>query len=285
MDKTIIKENILRQIELIVEQNNNLHIYSGKIPQIDLDLIKANIRKLYEQIYELEKANQIAEIPLQNMNSDHTQQVIAEIIETAEKPLVIINEAPVIEELKTETVAEIELKSVKEVVEEEIIEEEVEVIFTPEPKAIIEEKVIEIQEETVKETIKKVEDLQRTSVRTDLFGNSSATLADKYKSDVKSINERIQKNKSDKTIGFRMLHNPIKDLKSAIGINEKFLFINELFKGNMKAYNDSIITLNDSESYEKAIEFLDSLKNNYKWEEDMVAYLTLKDFVERKHIK
>ena len=53
----------------------------------------------------------------------------------------------------------------------------------------------------------------------------------------------------------------------------------------MKAYNDSIILLNDCESHEKAMEILDKLKSEYKWESDMVAFLTLKDFVDRKHLK
>jgi hypothetical protein len=283
MNKTIVKENILRQLELIVEQNNNLNAYSGKIPIIDLDIIKANIRKLYEQIYDLEKANQAIDHFEQNIIKDNTQEVIAEIKETPEKPLVIVNNQPIIEEIKPIQVSEKEKEEEEEEVHLKV--EEVEVIFAPEPKAIIEEKVVEIKEETIKETIKNAEDKQKAAIRTDLFGSSATTIADKYKNETKSVNERIQKSKTDKSIGLKMLHNPIKDLKSAIGINEKFLFINELFKGNMKAYNDSIINLNDSESYDKAFEFLDKLKNDYKWEDDMVAYLTFKDFVERKHFK
>jgi hypothetical protein len=283
MNKTIVKENILRQLELIVEQNNNLNAYSGKIPIIDLDIIKANIRKLYEQIYDLEKANQAIDHFEQNIIKDNTQEVIAEIKETPEKPLVIVNNQPIIEEIKPIQVSEKEKEEEEEEVHLKV--EEVEVIFAPEPKAIIEEKVVEIKEETIKETIKNAEDKQKAAIRTDLFGSSATTIADKYKNETKSVNEKIQKSKTDKSIGLKMLHNPIKDLKSAIGINEKFLFINELFKGNMKAYNDSIINLNDSESYDKAFEFLDKLKNDYKWEDDMVAYLTFKDFVERKHFK
>ena len=95
----------------------------------------------------------------------------------------------------------------------------------------------------------------------------------------------MQKAKTDKSISSRMSYQNIKDLKSAIGINEKFLFINELFKGNMKAYNDSIILLNDCDSHDKAMEILENYRVQYKWEPDMVAFLTLKDFVDRKHQK
>ena len=52
----------------------------------------------------------------------------------------------------------------------------------------------------------------------------------------------------------------------------------------MKEYNDSILQLNDFKSMKEAEDFLDDLKAKHKWEEDLVAFLTLKDFVERKHL-
>ena len=288
MDKSIIKENIIRQLELINEQNINLNAYSGKIPQIDLDIIKANIRKLYEQIYELEKANQIVENIITTLPNDITPQVIAEIKETPEKPLVIINENQLSEKEKPLEIPEDINVNTEQKFEEETEHkvEEIEVIFTPEPKAIIEEKVVEIKkEETIKETIKHEEEKQKPAKNIDLFGSTNISIADKYKTESKSINDKMQKAKTDKSISSRMSHQNIKDLKSAIGINEKFLFINELFKGNMKAYNDSIILLNDCDSHDKAMEILENYRVQYKWESDMVAFLTLKDFVDRKHQK
>lgn len=288
MDKSIIKENIIRQLELINEQNVNLNAYTCKIPQIDLDIIKANIRKLYEQIYELEKANQIAEVVPTSFSNDKTPQVIEEIKETPEKPLVIINQNKIVEETKNEVKPTVEINKVEEPIIDENIHkvEDVEVILTPEPKAIIEEKIIEIKkEESIKETIKQEEEKQKPSKNIDLFGSANISIADKYKSESKNLNDKIHKSKTEKSISSRMSHQSIKDLKSAIGINEKFLFINELYKGNMKAYNDSIILLNDCDSHDKAMEILDNLKSEYKWESDMVAFLTLKDFVDRKHQK
>lgn len=294
MDKSIIKENIIRQLELINEQNVNLNAYTGKIPQIDLDIIKANIRKLYEQIYELEKANQIAEVVPTSFSNDKTPQVIEEIKETPEKPLVIINQNKIVEEIKNEVKPTVVINKIDEpiIAEELIIDEnihkveDVEVILTPEPKAIIEEKIIEIKkEESIKETIKQEEEKQKPSKNIDLFGSANISIADKYKSESKNLNDKIHKSKTEKSISSRMSHQSIKDLKSAIGINEKFLFINELYKGNMKAYNDSILLLNDCVSHDKAMEILDNLKSEYKWESDMVAFLTLKDFVDRKHQK
>jgi hypothetical protein len=38
---------------------------------------------------------------------------------------------------------------------------------------------------------------------------------------------------------------PVRDLKKAIGINDRFLFINELFRGDEAMYERSIKTINN----------------------------------------
>ncbi|MEI6695003.1 MAG: hypothetical protein WCO13_02950 [Bacteroidota bacterium] len=267
MDKAIIMENITRQLELIVEQNNSTKAYATKIPQIDMDIIKANIRKLYEQYCELEKVNLVLTVEKAKEKQQEIPAVIDEIKETPENPLIIVHEKEIIPE-KPQSM---------------IVDGTIEVVFTPEPKAIVHEKALEIREEESPE--EKPIPSPKVEAHIDLFGNATVTtIAEKYKDDSKSLNDKIQKNKTEKSISSRMQHTAIKDLKSAIGINEKFLFINELFKGNMKEYNDSILQLNDFKSMKEAEDFLDDLKAKYKWEEDLVAFLTLKDFVERKHL-
>ena len=81
-----------------------------------------------------------------------------------------------------------------------------------------------------------------------------------------------------------MQKNPISDLKAAIGINEKFLFINELFKGKLDEYKNAIEHLNNLESFNKAIQYLNQLKDSYEWEEDTEAFLKLYDFIHRRYL-
>jgi hypothetical protein len=271
MDKAIIKENIIRQLELILEQNNSIKINTGKIPQIEIDIIKANIRKLYEQYCDLENVNSVAGNEKVKETKEVISPIIEEIRETKENPLIIVHEE-IIED-------KIEIKN--EDTTSLIVDEKVEVIFTPEPKAIIEEKAHEIKE--VEVAVAETIQIPKVDDPIDLFGNLPR-IADKYKTEKESLNEKLQKTKSDKSIGSRMQHHAIKDLKSSIGINEKFLFINELFKGNMKEYNESILIFNNAANLKEAIDFLNGLKEKYMWKDDLSAYLTLKDFVERKHI-
>lgn len=105
----------------------------------------------------------------------------------------------------------------------------------------------------------------------DLFAEEAPTsLGDKYAPD------------HDPSIAARMQKSPISDLRSAIGINDKFLLINELFKGNLSQYNKTIDELNDFQSINGAFTFLIETKVQYQWEEDSQAFKRLKELVERK---
>jgi len=57
-----------------------------------------------------------------------------------------------------------------------------------------------------------------------------------------SLNDKLKQTKID--LGDSLLETPIRDLKKAIGINDRFLYINELFRGDEAAYERSIKTIN-----------------------------------------
>jgi len=50
---------------------------------------------------------------------------------------------------------------------------------------------------------------------------------------------------------------PIHDLTTAVGINDRYLFINELFRGDESMFERSIITLNKFQTYEQARGWID----------------------------
>ncbi|MEG2178268.1 MAG: hypothetical protein RRY15_05240, partial [Bacteroidales bacterium] len=114
----------------------------------------------------------------------------------------------------------------------------------------------------------------------DIF-SSLQTIADKYNNTTQTINDQAS-TEQHSTLNFAAEKSNISDLKSAIGINEKFLFINDLFKGNMKECTDMILQLNEAENIEKAFEILTPIKEKYHWEEMSLAYVTLMDFVARR---
>jgi hypothetical protein len=57
-----------------------------------------------------------------------------------------------------------------------------------------------------------------------------------------SLNDRLKQEKTE--LGHVLKDTPIKDLRKGIGINDKFLFVNELFRGDEAMYERSIKTIN-----------------------------------------
>jgi hypothetical protein len=61
---------------------------------------------------------------------------------------------------------------------------------------------------------------------------------------------------------------PIKDLKAAIGINDKFQFISTLFNGDEKAFEQAIKTINGFKIYAEAQFWIKSnLREQNKWDD------------------
>ena len=86
----------------------------------------------------------------------------------------------------------------------------------------------------------------------------------------------------DNSLAAKLQQNPIRDLKSVIGINDKFLFVNELFGGSMEKYNKSIENLNDLKTLNGALIYLNELKIELQWNSSNEAYQKLKELVSRK---
>ena len=58
------------------------------------------------------------------------------------------------------------------------------------------------------------------------------------------------------------------DIRTIIGINEKFQFIHDLFEANANEYNAVINQLNTFQSFAEAEVYFNSIKNVYKWKDD-----------------
>jgi len=65
-----------------------------------------------------------------------------------------------------------------------------------------------------------------------------------------SMNDRLKENKTE--VVEVLKHEPIKDLRKAIGINDRFVFINDLFRGDEAMYERSIKTINSFHIFPEA---------------------------------
>ena len=98
-----------------------------------------------------------------------------------------------------------------------------------------------------------------------------------------TISDKLEQN-VDNSIAARMQRKPVSDLISAIDINDKFLFLNELFGGSMDKYNKSIRSLNSFSTLLGAKTYMSELQIEFQWDCNSDAYKKLADLVERRFI-
>lgn len=75
----------------------------------------------------------------------------------------------------------------------------------------------------------------------------------------------------------------ISDIKTAIGINDRFQFSNDLFQGNMQEYDIAIQQLNASENMYSAMIYFGSLQKLYNWDDENATVIRLRELVERRY--
>lgn len=86
-----------------------------------------------------------------------------------------------------------------------------------------------------------------------------------------SLNDKLKQSKID--LGETYTEVPVRDLKKAIGINDRFLFINELFRGDEAVYERSIKTINGFSILAEAEYWIQrelKVKNGWKDSDELV---------------
>lgn len=96
----------------------------------------------------------------------------------------------------------------------------------------------------------------------------------------RSLNDLFNEQKQD--LGDKFQQTKIADLTKAMSINDKFLFIRELFKNKSEEFSQAIHILNKCENIEEAFDTMEGLKKQYFWDSTSSAYLALCDLVRRK---
>ncbi len=97
-----------------------------------------------------------------------------------------------------------------------------------------------------------------------------------------SINDKL-KSSSHKEIGHSIKDTPIKDLRKAIGVNDRYVFINELFRGDETMYDRSIKTINGYSNYAEAEFWIKrELKLKLAWNDNTDAVQLFDKLVRRR---
>lgn len=96
-----------------------------------------------------------------------------------------------------------------------------------------------------------------------------------------SLNEKLKQGKIELMEVLR--ETPVKDLRKAIGINDRFLFITDLFRGDESMYERSIKTINSFNIYAEAEYWISrELKTKLGWDKENTTVQQFDQVVRRR---
>jgi len=100
-----------------------------------------------------------------------------------------------------------------------------------------------------------------------------------------TLNEKIGRQSEYQTLISQLAKKKITELKSGIGLNEKFLFIQALFNGDANAYNESIDLLNGFTTYSQADQYIrQNLVEKFNWTNKKESVSSFYDILRRRFI-
>ncbi len=102
-------------------------------------------------------------------------------------------------------------------------------------------------------------------------------------SDQGTLNEKFKQ--QGKEIADKLKHTPIRDLRTYIGLNKRFAFINTLFKGQAENYDAVVAKVNNAVSYQEALNYIQQqVMTEYGWKEEDPAVAEFFTLVMRRYL-
>jgi len=271
MNKEKLLSNIKDNLDAFQAQIQKIKISGYMLHRIDIDLFRKKTLEVYEHLNELEmmlnkqSADQIITV---NLPERTPKGEIPEQVPTGRTE----NKKPAVEEeLKTKPENDF-IPSAKIKSEVEILEEQ--------DSASKTEKQAEPNQEKKPETVKA--EMDQPTPPSQEPDESARTTIDLFSDKVEEIVADKFGSNDESSIADKMQKSQINDLRQVIGINEKFLFINELFNGDMSRYNKVIDELNELSTQQGINAYLIELKVANQWPDENDAFNKFKDLLDRK---
>lgn len=264
-------EQIYAEINSITSLINSFKVEENFLSPIDKDLLMEKTRKLYELMLHLQVQSTVfsteesTESQAEVSASEEPQLKQAEEQEASFRPMMYASDTEEVqEEIVPGEIADIAEEVVVHVASESQIRQAV-------PELSVEPKEEAPIDDTTEQLMFYTEQTLRQAETPDLFSSApSESIADKLAAG------------SEPSIASKLEHSPIPDLRQAIGINDKFLFVNELFEGNLSQYTKAIEELNGFQSLNGARTYLLELSVLYAWPKESEAKEKLLQIIERK---
>ena len=268
---------------------------------IEIALLKKQCVELYESISKLtaDKVTAKHEEPEQ-VAVEKVEEVISQEKKEEPEPVAVEKievEIPQEEEEKQEPVVaeKIEVEIPQEQTPEPVAIEKVEIPQEKEPVVSMEE--FEIKEasvignteehipiqpanEIIKEVLEEVKEEPQKESFTEPVVEKKSNLIN-FPPTEPSLHQKIAENKQF-DINERINDSKVESLKSAIGLNKKIAFVNELFKENTVDYAKAIEKLNTSVDLNEAMRFFNEFKHQYSWTNDNENVIELEQLIQKR---
>jgi hypothetical protein len=288
-------------IRKVVSRYNQLYIPSGTISQVELDLMLDDMRKLYDTfktighinltlqnessrpqvlVNQSQKPEQQETVSATPLYSEQSIQTPEEPLETQKTYVEPTFSTELAEQLEEATEPAILLHNDSTVSEQTDFDDDANL-----PELDFEPTVAKEEPKMQGEAIVQQEEPLKAAPEASFSSNNpeppSATLAEKFSTGSKSLSETISPTQTG--MGPRVFFQPITDLSSAIGLNDKFRFINELFDNNVSQYDEAITRINRAVNHDEASWILQKYHTT-DWSQKEETLSRLKDFIRRRFV-
>ena len=271
-------ENLLKKMS---NQVNFLIRKEISLNQLDVDLLMENTRKLYDTICSVELGVRSEELGVEEFEEDNDDNELIDFKNEEEDD----EEADMVWDFTKEELEIEESRDVTPVASEElgVRSEELGVEEFEEDNddnELIDFENEEEDEDNEEEMIIVEEEEDEVSEKEEDSGIRAYRVV---RENIPTLGDMLEQSE-DKSLAARLQRKPVSDLITAIGINDKFLFLNELFGGSMEKYNKSIRSLNGFSTLFGAKTYMSELQIEFQWDCTSDAYKKLNDLVERRFI-
>lgn len=117
------------------------------------------------------------------------------------------------------------------------------------------EQLTQFSNDTIPQTSDSASDrASKSTLRHNLPQTNSRLAIDRFVPP-KTLSDKLL-NQEDNSLATRLQKNKLTDIRAAIGINDKFTFVNELFGGNNEKYQHAIEQLNQANTLEEALQLI-----------------------------
>jgi len=134
------------------------------------------------------------------------------------------------------------------------------------------------------EKIEKQDDsvnLEENSKKEESRPGKVSFISDRYKNSKPTLNEEMEGKSRKENLSTHLNLTPIHSISGAIGLNEKFELINELFAGDKNKFESTLEFLNKSDTFVEAYNYLN---DNFDWDMDSVYVQRILELIRRKLI-